>query len=68
MEMAMKRNDCTALVGDLAYKGKEGDKKYVWMQIEKVYGTITIDDISDSDLDTLIKLTVDGWQRENFIR
>nr|CDJ96898.1 EGF receptor domain containing protein [Haemonchus contortus] len=62
MEMAMKRNDCTALVGDLAYKGEEGEKKHVWKQIGKVYGTITIDDISDSDLDTLIKLTVDGWQ------
>ncbi|XGW29673.1 hypothetical protein V3C99_009040 [Haemonchus contortus] len=61
IKMALKRKDCTALVGDLKYPSDE-DMREAWKRISKVYGTITIDDISDENLNILRNLTVDGWQ------
>ncbi|KAK6045333.1 hypothetical protein COOONC_17162, partial [Cooperia oncophora] len=61
MEMAVKRKDCTALVGDVHYPGTIYLKN-AWARISKVYGTVTVDGTSERSLGTLRKITVDGWQ------
>ncbi|KAK6037775.1 hypothetical protein COOONC_24720 [Cooperia oncophora] len=63
MAMAMKRTDCTALVGDVIYPG-DVDLRNAWYRIKKVYGTITVNEIWEYDLGFLKNVTVDGWQRE----
>ncbi|KAK5973126.1 hypothetical protein GCK32_018346, partial [Trichostrongylus colubriformis] len=60
MKMALKRKDCTALVGDVIYPG-DAYMRDVWLKISKVYGTVTVDDNYEHDLGMLKNLTIDGW-------
>ncbi|KAK5985872.1 hypothetical protein GCK32_006312 [Trichostrongylus colubriformis] len=60
MEMALKRKDCTGLVGDVRYPG-DANMRNVWIGVSRVYGTITVNGIRENNLDMLKKLTVDGW-------
>ncbi|VDO72915.1 unnamed protein product [Haemonchus placei] len=62
MKMALKRTDCSALVGDLLYPANDEGIE-VWKRIHKVYGTVTVNGIEAMSLSILRNLVIDGWQQ-----
>ncbi|KAK5972872.1 hypothetical protein GCK32_012691 [Trichostrongylus colubriformis] len=67
MKMALNDPDktCKALVGDVEYKPQDKANKEVWSRIKKVYGTVTVDALTESSLGILKNITIYGWARRS---
>ncbi|KAK6057880.1 hypothetical protein COOONC_04559, partial [Cooperia oncophora] len=60
VEIALIDKKCKALVGDVEYQITDKANQEMWSRINKVYGTITVNE-AESDLRLLKNITVEGW-------
>ncbi|PIO53065.1 hypothetical protein TELCIR_25617, partial [Teladorsagia circumcincta] len=66
MDMALKDKKCTALVGDIEYNAGSDTYKNLWLRINKVHGTILVNQLEENNLEFLRNVTVEGWACENY--